>query len=51
MNIRYISNIFRGENLWDFWCVCPVYASVHAYARDNMRVWSPSESLKCMRNI
>ena len=24
MNIRYISNIFRGENLWNFWCVCPV---------------------------
>ena len=23
MNIRYISNIFRGENLWNFWCVCP----------------------------
>ena len=31
MNIRYISNIFRGENLWDFWCVCPALAKKNYY--------------------
>ena len=35
MNIRYISNIFRGENLWDFWCVCPAFAKINHYLRED----------------